>query len=116
VLIVEDEIFLRMSMTDLFEDEGFEVVAAENAADAITILETRADVRLVVTDIQMPGSMDGLKLAAAIRHRWPPIELIVISGQVKPTPADLPARVEFLAKPYSADRLLTLAHRCLKSS
>jgi CheY-like chemotaxis protein len=113
---VEDESILRMAMVHLFEEAGFEVPEAANATDAIAILEARADIRLVVTDVQMPGSMDGLRLAAAIRNRWPPIELIIVSGRVHPGAAELPARAHFLSKPYTAASLLALAHQCLGSA
>ena len=76
VLIVEDELLLRMNAVDMVGAAGFEVVAAANADEAIEILETRRDVTVVFTDIQMPGSMDGLKLARAVRGRWPPIKIV----------------------------------------
>ena len=87
----------------MIERAGFTVLEAANADQAIKILEARTDVRIVFTDIDMPGSMDGLKLAHAIRGRWPPIELIVTSGHYTVNAADLPARGRFLPKPYRAD-------------
>ena len=98
VLVVEDEHLLRWNAVAAIEDAGFDVVEAENAIEAISILETRLDIRVVFTDVQMPGSMDGLKLAAAVRNRWPPIQVIVTSG--KKTPSALPNNVSFLPKPY----------------
>ena len=71
VLIVEDELLIRMHAVDMIESAGFDVVEAENADEAIAILERRADITVVFTDVNMPGSMDGLKLAAAVRGRWP---------------------------------------------
>src|SRR5579863_9901913 len=76
VLIVEDEFLIRKDAADMVRDAGFDVVEAENADEAILILESRLDITVVFTDIQMPGSMDGLKLAAAIRGRWPPIKIV----------------------------------------
>ena len=73
VLIVEDEFLLRIDAVDMIAAAGFEVVEAGNADEAIEILEARRDITVVFTDIQMPGSMDGLKLARAIRGRWPPM-------------------------------------------
>jgi CheY-like chemotaxis protein len=90
VLIVEDEFLLRMSAVEMIEEAGFEIVEAGNADEAITILESRSDIRVVFTDIQMPGSMDGLKLAAAVRHRWPPIKIIATSGHCVIGERDLP--------------------------
>src|SRR5258707_15153422 len=76
VLIVEDEFLLRMDAVDMIAAAGFEVGEAANADDAIEILESRRDITVVFTDIQMPGSMDGLKLAHAVRGRWPPIKIV----------------------------------------
>jgi CheY-like chemotaxis protein len=106
VLVVEDEPLVRLAAIDMLTGAGFQVLDAENADEAIAILETRRDIRVVVTDVQMPGSMDGLKLAATIRDRWPPIALIVTSGRVVAAPEDLPGRNRFLPKPYTAPRLV----------
>lgn len=101
VLIVEDEPLLRMSGAAMVEDAGFEPVEASNADEAILILESRDDVRLILTDIDMPnGSLNGLKLAAAVRRRWPPIEIIVVSGHQVPADKELPEGSTFYAKPY----------------
>jgi CheY-like chemotaxis protein len=102
VLIVEDEFLLRMDAVDMIAAAGFEVVEAANADDAIEILESRPDITVVFTDIQMPGSMDGLKLAQAVRGRWPPIKIIATSGHVHVSPTDLPEGGRFLPKPYSS--------------
>ena len=91
VLVVEDEPLLRMHAVDIVEDAGFVAIEARDADEAIAILEKRADVTLLFTDIQMPGSMDGLKLAHAVRDRWPPIKIVVVSGQMQLTQNDLPA-------------------------
>jgi CheY-like chemotaxis protein len=106
VLIVEDEPLLLLYVVELLEDAGFTVLEASNADEAILILEARTDIRVVFTDIEMPGSMDGLKLARAIRGRWPPIELVVTSGRFKPTAGETPDRSHFLPKPYDGSRLV----------
>jgi CheY-like chemotaxis protein len=106
VLVVEDEPFIRLDATETLRAAGYQVIDAANADEAISILETRLDICVVVTDIQMPGSMDGLKLAAIIRDRWPPIALIVTSGQVTVRERDLPEHGHFLPKPYSGPRLV----------
>lgn len=105
VLVVEDEPIQRFDAVDLVEAAGFEAVEAASADDAIRILEGRPDIRIVLTDIDMPNGIDGMKLAAAIRDRWPPIEIIIVSGRRRPQPADMPARGVFFAKPYKRDEI-----------
>ena len=102
VLIVEDEFLLRMNAVDMVGAAGFEVVAAANADEAIEILEARHDVTVIFTDIQMPGSMDGLKLARAVRGRWPPIKIIATSGHADVRETDLPEGGRFVPKPYDS--------------
>src|SRR4051812_25581179 len=106
VLVVEDEMVLRMRAVDIVEDAGFSPVEAVNADEAIAILETRSDIAVVFTDIQMPGSMDGLKLAAAVRDRWPPVKIVATSGHVTIGRDDLPDGGRFLPKPYSSAEIL----------
>jgi CheY-like chemotaxis protein len=101
VLIVEDEFLLRLDAADMIAAAGFEVVEAANADEAIEILQSRHDITVVFTDVQMPGSMDGLKLARAVRGRWPPIKIVATSGHVHLGEADLPQGGRFLRKPYS---------------
>lgn len=100
-LIVEDEPLLRMMAADLARDAGFEVVEASSADQALDILEARLDIRVLFTDIDMPGSLNGLKLASCVRDRWPPIDIIIVSGQVRPSATDLPSRGLFFPKPYN---------------
>ena len=101
VLIVEDEFLLRVDAVDMIKAAGFDVVEAANADEAIEILESRRDITVVFTDIQMPGSMDGLKLARAVRGRWPPIKIVATSGHVHVGETDLPEGGRFLPKPYN---------------
>ena len=105
VLLVEDEQLLRMDAVEMISSAGFDVVEAANADDAIEILEVRRDIVVVFTDIQMPGSMDGLKLARAVRGRWPPIKIVATSGLVDVGEKDLPEGGRFLAKPYQSKEL-----------
>jgi CheY-like chemotaxis protein len=100
VLVVEDEPLLRMMAMDMVEDAGFEPVEARDADEAITLLEARTDITIVFTDVDMPGSMNGLKLAAAIRDRWPPIEIVITSGHFRLDDSAIPARTVFFPKPY----------------
>ena len=106
VLIVEDEMMLRMRAVDIVEDAGFSPVQAVNADEALSILESRADISLLFTDIQMPGSMDGLKLAHAVHDRWPAIKIILVSGQVNPSDAERPAESRFFGKPLSDAQMI----------
>ena len=101
VLIVEDEFLLRMDAVDMIAAAGFAVVEAANADQAIEVLEARPDITVIFTDIQMPGTMDGLKLARAVRGRWPPIKIVATSGHVNVGERDLPEGGRFLLKPYS---------------
>lgn len=106
VLIVEDEILLRMNAAEMIADAGFEVAEAANADQAIAILEARPNIHVVFTDIQMPGSMDGLKLARFVRGRWPPIKIVATSGFVRVGEHDLPEGSRFLTKPYLPEQII----------
>lgn len=106
ILVVEDEHLVRMYATAILEEAGFEVIEAPNADEAVSFLESRKDIRIVFTDIDMPGSIDGLRLAKAIRERWPPIELILTSGKYDLPNIWLPERGKFLRKPYRAAALV----------
>jgi two-component system, response regulator PdtaR len=101
VLIVEDEPLVRIGALENLAEAGFEVIEARNADEAIAILERRSDIHVVFTDIEMPGSMDGLKLAHFVRHRWPPIKIIATSGHARFAQDDLPKGGRFLRKPYT---------------
>ncbi len=111
VLVVEDEPVLRMMAVDLVEDAGFGVVEATDATEAIEILERRTDIRVVFSDIDMPRGLDGMKLAALIRERWPPIELVLTSGKSPPRPEDLPERGVFFSKPYYGHEVIAALRR-----
>jgi CheY-like chemotaxis protein len=106
ILIVEDEFLVRMDAVDMIEAAGFGAVEAESADEAILILENRFDITVVFTDVQMPGSMDGLKLAAAVRGRWPPIKIVATSGLRDIGEDDLPIGSHFLPKPYSPTQIV----------
>jgi CheY-like chemotaxis protein len=107
VLVVEDEMLLRMRTVDMVEDAGFTSIEAVDADEAVAILESRSDIALLFTDIQMPGSMDGLKLAHAVHERWPPIKIILVSGQLKPANVEIPADSRFFGKPLEAAEMIT---------
>ena len=90
VLVVEDEALIRMDMVDFLQREGFEVFEAAHSAAAIEILERTPSISIIFTDIDMPGTMDGLALAAAVRDRWPPVKIVVTSGHETVELTDLP--------------------------
>lgn len=100
LLVVDDEALIRMDVVDQLESEGFTVLEAATADEAISILASNSGIRLVLTDIDMPGSMDGLKLAAAVRDKWPPVQIIVMSGHRMVEITDLPDGSVFFSKPY----------------
>ena len=108
ILAVEDEPLVRMFISDFLDEAGFKVLEAVNADEATTILRARPDVQVVVTDIEMPGSMNGLELAKVIQDRWPGIGVVVTSGRQRPGPDDLSERVAFLAKPYLPDTVINV--------
>jgi len=106
ILIVESEAIIRMGTVHMLQDAGYGVVEAPNADTAIRILESRNDIRAVFTDIKMPGALCGMRLARAIRDRWPPIHLLVASGLSAPTEKEFPGMGRFIRKPYAAEHLL----------
>lgn len=100
VLVVEDEALIRMDIADQLEREGFFIFEAANADQAIVVLNAEPSVRIMFTDIDMPGSMDGLKLAAAVRERFPPVQIIVTSGHRMVEISEMPDGSVFFGKPY----------------
>ena len=110
VLVVEDEMLLRMRAVDMVEDAGFIPVEAVGADEAVAILESRSDIALLFTDIQMPGGMDGLRLAHAVRERWPPIKIILVSGQLTLANVDIPPNSRFFGKPLQAAEMIAEMH------
>ena len=106
VLVVEDEPIIRLGMVSSIEDAGFTVIEAANADEAIARLALDDGVRVVVTDVDMPGSMDGIRLAHYVRNRWPPIRLLVISGKVGVVATELPEGARFMSKPYQEPMLI----------
>jgi DNA-binding NtrC family response regulator len=113
ILVVEDDFLIRMNAVDILNEAGFQVCEACNADEAIRILELRRNIRLVFTDINMPGSMDGLGLAQYVCERWPLVALIVTSGRVNLRTASLPPQGVFIAKPYRADQIIRETRRMI---
>jgi CheY-like chemotaxis protein len=105
VLVVEDDFLIRMTAVDFFVEAGFPVFEAGGADEAIRLLEQRADIGAVFTDVNMPGAMDGLQLAHYVRRRWPSARLILTSGRMRLRELDLPPQSVFLPKPYLGAQL-----------
>jgi CheY-like chemotaxis protein len=106
IIVVEDNPLLSLDISAALEDGGYDVIAVASADEAITILESRNDIRTIFTDIDLPGSMDGLKLAAAVKDRWPPVHIIVTTGMRTPHRDEMPANSVFIAKPYRSAEVL----------
>jgi CheY-like chemotaxis protein len=106
ILVVEDEAFIRMDAVEILCAAGFSILEAANANEALQMLERHSDIRLLFTDIDMPGSMNGLKLVAAVRDRWPPVSIIATSGHCKVQAGDLPADARFFSKPYQPAQII----------
>lgn len=106
VLVVDDDAIIRYELVDLLEEHGFAVLDASDADEAIRVMETHSGIGAVLTDVEMPGSMDGIKLVQFIRHRWPPTALFVISARALTADTELPERTSFYGKPLDARRLL----------
>jgi len=105
-----------MDAVEVIEGDGFDVLEAKNADDAIAILDQRHDIVLIFTDIDMPGSMDGLKLAHFVKDRWPPIKIIATSGHTKITAKDLPEGGRFMPKPYNATEIADAIHELISAA
>lgn len=105
LLVVEDELFLRLDLMELAQHEGFDTLEAGNAHEALEILEQRSDVKVVFTDIRMPGDLDGLALAHIIRKRWPLTVVVICSGNEPPTEAAMPSGATFMPKPCTGPKV-----------
>jgi DNA-binding NtrC family response regulator len=107
VLVVEDEMLLRMRAVDIVMDAGYTPVEAIDADAAAAILESRSDIALLFTDIQMPGSTDGLTFAHFVRNRWPEMKIILVSGKLNRSNIDIPVGSRFFEKPLEAKKMIT---------
>jgi CheY-like chemotaxis protein len=106
VLVVEDEPLLRMNTVDMVEDAGFPTLEAANAKQAIELLENRSDIRIILSDIDMPPGMNGMALVAMVRRRWPPVAFILVSGHVGAAEVDIPEGGRFFTKPVRPAELV----------
>ena len=106
ILIVEDEALVRLSAVGMLEDAGFRTIEAANGDEALELLAVDSDVQLLFTDVNMPGTIDGLALARQVHDRWPQIRIMVASARQEPQPEELPVGSRFEQKPYSLDTVL----------
>ena len=117
VLLVEDDGLLLMEASDTLAEAGFTVVEAIHADKALTVLEHRGDVEILMTDVDMPqGSMDGFALARIVARRWPGIPVLVVSGMGTPGPNDMPDGARFIPKPYSPSMLVRTLRACVRAA
>src|SRR3954471_2617604 len=100
ILLVEDEVLVRMVAADVLEDAGFTVLESASAEEALRLLETRSDVQVLFTDVNMPGALDGLGLAQTVHERSPAVGILIGSGRIRPAPGERPPGTRFIAKPY----------------
>lgn len=106
ILVVEDEGLIRLSLVEDLEDAGFVVFEAGNADGALKILNSHPEIEAIFTDIDMPGSMDGLDLAKFVRQSRPEVAILLTSGYLKIPRNDLPGKIPFFSKPYEVDRIV----------
>lgn len=111
VLVVEDEILIRMEAVDMMHDAGFRTYEAKSADAALATLNGTSDIAILFTDVEMPGSMNGLTLAAHVSATWPDIRIIVASGILGVRDADLPPGARFFPKPYPTDQIIDALHQ-----
>ena len=116
ILIVEDDLLIGAWVEETLLAAGYEVTSASDADQAIRILEKDPSISLVFTDIDMPGKMDGLKLAAAVRNRWPPAHIVIASGMYRPRADEMPVRSVFLQKPYLPNDVLGALNEAARTS
>lgn len=107
VMIVDDEPLIRIYARDIIEEAGFEVEEAGNAEGALRALQ-HDRFSVVLTDIEMPGSLDGIALAWTIQDKWPTVHVIIMTGRRPPRPSDIPGTAELLTKPFTPERLFAV--------
>ena len=110
ILVVDDESLIRMDVAYILEDAGYSVMEAANADEAISMLERFAGIDAVLTDINMPGTMDGLQLSRTIRDRWPLIDIVITSGRFAAKAAQMPPGARFISKPYAPYEVVAAFH------
>jgi len=117
VLIAEDEALVRMVAVDILEEAGCAVIETANAEAALSVLAERSDVQVLVTDVEMPpGPLNGFDLARLTHERFPQVSVVIVSGKVRPSPADLPPGARFIPKPYSVAKLTCVVQEAITSA
>lgn len=106
ILVVEDEVLIRFMVSDELREAGYDAIEACNADEAVAILESRVSVDLVISDVRMPGTIDGLGLLAFIRASFPDLPVIMMSGHLEPRLAMIDGATQFVAKPFLLDAVL----------
>lgn len=114
MLVVDDEPLIRMDLAETGREAGFDTVEADEPSQALAILENRNDIRVVFTDIRMPGEVDGIELAHLVRRRWPPTVIVICSGNSQPSPEELPDNVIFVSKPCTGPKMVKLMSAILE--
>ena len=105
IMVVDDEPMLRLVFSEILRDAGYSVSDAPTADEALAMLEDGCEPRVVVTDVHMPGELDGFELAKVICRRWPHIGVFLVSGRLRPSEDELPDESRFLSKPVSPESL-----------
>ena len=113
VLIVEDEVLVRMHGAGILEEAGFDVLEAGDADEALALLRSHDDVSLMFSDIDMPGSMNGLQLAHLVHAKWPNVRLLLTSGHHQIKESSLPDDGRFVSKPWSDGKLIAKVRAAL---
>jgi CheY-like chemotaxis protein len=116
VLLVEDEPLVRLTQVDILREAEFWVVEAQDADEAFEVLKSRPDISVVLTDVDMPGSIDGFEFARLVRQGWPEVGVLVISGKTGPDPGDLPPNATFLHKPILPDDLVAALQKAMAAT
>jgi two-component system, response regulator PdtaR len=116
VLLVEDEPLVRLTHVDILREADFWVLEAENADEAFEILKQRPDIKVVLTDVNMPGSLDGFEFARLVRQGWPDVGVMVISGKTASGPGDLPPGTVFAPKPVRPAALVEQIERMIDTA
>jgi len=116
VLVVEDELLVRIVQVDILREAGFRVAEAQDADEAFEMLRSRSEIVIVLTDVDMPGSLNGFEFSRLVKQGWPEVGVLVISGKTQPGPGDLPPGVEFVQKPIRPAALVERVHALLPSA
>jgi DNA-binding NtrC family response regulator len=104
-MIVDDDELVRRLEAHALSEEGFEILEACNADEALALLRERHDICVLLTDIEMPGTLNGLRLAQIVQSDWPGTGMVLASGRTFPSDAELPAGAVFLQKPYTIEKM-----------